>query len=103
MHGNEVLGRELMLALSWNLCLRCREGDPDVTALLNTTGIRIMHSMNPDGWARRLWHLAQIYAPSHRRMKNGETSGGDVFRDTGGITNGAAWYAVTGVELLLVF
>ncbi|KAH8032943.1 hypothetical protein HPB51_004083 [Rhipicephalus microplus] len=184
MHGNEVLGRELMLALSWYLCQRYREGDPNITTLLNTTRIHIMPSMNPDGWdtaaksPREDWvsgrtnamgvdlnrdfpdlerilrnsnvqpetkavmewimslpfvlsanfhggalvanypfddtldgsqkkytsapddatfrHLAQMYASSHPRMKKGETCGGDAFRDTGGITNGAAWYAVAG-------
>ncbi|KAK8769989.1 hypothetical protein V5799_013547 [Amblyomma americanum] len=201
MHGNEVLGRELMLALAWYLCRQYREGDQEVSALLNSTRIHIMPSMNPDGWdtaarsAREDWvsgranamgvdlnrdfpdlerilrekglrrikpdhlfkgelthpvqpetkavmewilslpfvlsanfhggalvanypfddtldgsqkkytsapddatfrHLAHTYASSHPRMKQGEMCGGDAFRDTGGITNGAAWYAVAG-------
>jgi murein tripeptide amidase MpaA len=50
MHGNEVLGRELLLHLANHLCDRFLAGDHDIQKLINLTRIHLMPSMNPDGW-----------------------------------------------------
>lgn len=49
MHGNEVVGREILLLLVKYLCENYGS-DERVTRLLNTTRIHILPSMNPDGY-----------------------------------------------------
>lgn len=51
MHGNEVVGREMLLLLAQVFCENYGKS-PLLTAMLNYTRIHLMPSMNPDGFEK---------------------------------------------------
>ncbi len=50
MHGDEVVGREILQKLAIDLCEKYKAEDADVVKLLQITRIHILPTMNPDGW-----------------------------------------------------
>ncbi|NXA34520.1 CPXM2 protein, partial [Eudromia elegans] len=49
-HGNEVLGRELILLLMQFMCQEYLAGNPRIVHLIEHTRIHLLPSVNPDGY-----------------------------------------------------
>ncbi|KAF8370770.1 egl-21 [Pristionchus pacificus] len=73
MHGNEPLGRELLIHLADHLCEGFVSKDKDVMSLLNSTSIHILASMNPDGFEKAI-----ATAPAERGWLTGRSNANNV-------------------------
>jgi len=62
MHGNEVLGRELLLHLADYLCTEYTNKNDEVRKLVDNTRIHLMPSMNPDGWKTATDNVRKLFS-----------------------------------------
>jgi carboxypeptidase E len=69
MHGNEAVGRELLLRLADHLCNSWNDKDKEIVDLLNKTNIHVLPSMNPDGF-----ELAYHTSPQERSWLTGRSN-----------------------------
>ncbi|GMS96348.1 hypothetical protein PENTCL1PPCAC_18523, partial [Pristionchus entomophagus] len=73
MHGNEPVGRELLIHLADHLCQGYAAKDKEVMSLLNSSSIHILFSMNPDGFAK-----AMTTKPAERGWLTGRSNANNV-------------------------
>ncbi|OTF77790.1 carboxypeptidase N catalytic chain-like protein, partial [Euroglyphus maynei] len=80
MHGNEVLGRELLLRLADYLCDEYRNNNVYVQNLVNNTRIHLLPSLNPDGWELATANIDQNHG-SDWLLGRSNLNGIDINRD----------------------
>ncbi|XP_078594244.1 carboxypeptidase D-like [Branchiostoma floridae x Branchiostoma japonicum] len=87
IHGNEVLGRELLLYLANYLCSRYQAADSRVTRLVDETRIHLIPSLNPDGYekAAELGHQSYRTSSAHGDYGRYNTRGVNLYRDFPGL------------------
>ncbi|KAK3727884.1 hypothetical protein QZH41_010596, partial [Actinostola sp. cb2023] len=75
IHGNEVVGREILLQLIRHLC-ESYKNDLPITKLIDETRIHILPSMNPDGY-----ELASVRGHHHSALGRRNARGVDLNRN----------------------
>lgn len=78
MHGNEVIGREIMIILTQYLLEEYKNGNKRIIKLLNETDLHIMPTMNPDGFERSTKGVCRGYSHNSGRTNH---HGVDLNRD----------------------
>lgn len=73
MHGNEAIGRELLIRFADYLCEGWNSGDKEIHQMINSTNVHLMPSMNPDGF-----ELALRTEPAKRGWLLGRSNAHDV-------------------------